>query len=323
LTTGDTCVSRLRGSSDDSLALSCTSEGLFLGRTALIERCADGYVVRPQTELERLLGRAYGGQIILDRLMPGFAAVAGALGIDKVDLAQLAAADLALPDLPDTAARIGVEVENLLIKLERIDGQLARIAWDEAQHPRTGTPPNPGWFAPSGSSGATTTPHQVAAGEREERRPEEELDPLAEVRQARWESGIATLRRIDPGNPNLTYFANPDAAPSKAALERLDAAIEAAAIKRVTDKVMPGGMPIGLPGASPRVRVLPGGIRDAQNLFDYLRVGGTVETRGLRVTVVRLPGRAGHVTFRPTSTSGSPAVDVNVPGIPFRRIHFL
>jgi hypothetical protein len=26
--------------------------------------------------------------------------------------------------------------------------------WDEAEHPRTGTPPNPGWFAPKDDSGA-------------------------------------------------------------------------------------------------------------------------------------------------------------------------
>ena len=79
----------------------------------------------------------------------------------------------------------------------------------EAKHPRTGTPPNPGWFAPVSSEGPA--PSAVTATEREGRRPEEELDPLAEVRQAQWEAGIATLRRIDPNNPQLTYFANPSA----------------------------------------------------------------------------------------------------------------
>ena len=124
--TGDTSVSRL-GAGGDGLAVSCSAEGLFLGRTALIERRGDHYVLRPPAELERLLGRAYGGQIIIERLMPGFAAIAGALDINKLGLAQIAAANLGLSDLPDMAARIGVEVENLLIKLDRIDGQLARI----------------------------------------------------------------------------------------------------------------------------------------------------------------------------------------------------
>jgi hypothetical protein len=35
------------------------------------------------------------------------------------------------------------------------------------------------------------------------------------------------LREIDPGNRQLTYFANPDTAPSQAALDRLNAAVEA------------------------------------------------------------------------------------------------
>ena len=103
---------------------------------------------------------------------------------------------------------------------------------------------------------------QIAQGE-EERAPEEMLDPLAPARQAQWDAAIARLREIDPNNPNLTYVANPGAAPSQAALARLNAAVETAAIKRVTDKVMPGGVPIGSPGQGPRVRELSGGLRAA------------------------------------------------------------
>jgi hypothetical protein len=316
-------VWQLSEAGDNSLGLSCTAEGLFLGRTPLIERRGDGYFVRPRAELARLLGRAYGADIIPDRLMPGFAAVAGALGIKNLCLAQIAAVHLRLPHLPGTIERIGVEAEDMLIKLERVMEQFVRVAWDEAEHPRTGTPPNPGWFASRNGSSVGQAPTQVAANEREERKPDEELDPLAEVRQAQWEAGIATLRRIDPNNANLTYFANPGAVPNQAALDRLNAAIETAAVQRVTNKLMPGGRPIGLPGTSPRVRVLPGGIKGAQGLFDYLRVGGAVETSGSAITVVKPPGRAGPVTFRPNSTSGPPAVDVNIPGIPLRRIHFL
>jgi len=35
-------------------------------------------------------------------------------------------------------------------------------------------------------------------------------EPDAEVRQAIWDARIALLRRIDPDNPHLTYFANSD-----------------------------------------------------------------------------------------------------------------
>jgi hypothetical protein len=138
-----------------------------------------------------------------------------------------------------------------------------------------------------------------------------------------WEARIALLRRIDPGNPSLTYFANRNTSPSPEALARLDAAIEAAAIKRITDKVMPGGKPMGQRGRGEDVRELPGGLQAARSLFDYLRIGGqVVEKPGLNGTLVKLPGRAGYITFRPRSTTGSPAIDINVPGITFDKIHF-
>jgi len=150
---------------------------------------------------------------------------------------------------------------------------LARAGWDPAEHPRAEVPPNPGWFAPPDGAGDSGSA-QVAQGEEDERAPEEMLDPLAPMRQAQWDAAVATLREIDPNNRNLTFAANPGSTPSQSALDRLDAAAEAAAIKRVTDKVLPGGVPIGTPGSSARVRELPGGIEAASDLFAYLRVGG-------------------------------------------------
>jgi hypothetical protein len=177
-------VRRLSEGGDDSLGLSCTAEGLFLGRTPLIERRDDGYVVRPPVELERLLRRAYDWRILVDRVMPGLAAAAEALSAGNLALAQIAAVHLPLPELANTIARTGIEAEDLLIKLDRLQELLARAAWDEAEHPRTGTPPNPGWFAPRNTLSPGRGPGQVAAGGRQRRRPEEGLDPLAEVRQA-------------------------------------------------------------------------------------------------------------------------------------------
>jgi hypothetical protein len=130
------------------------------------------------------------------------------------------------------------------------------------------------------------------------------------------------LRRIDPNNPNLTYLTNPGASPSQAALDRLDAAIETAAIKRVTDKIMPGGVPIGEEGSSRDVRELPGGLSAAQDLFGYLRAGGTLYKSDPSMTIVRLPMNAGYITFRSISGSGDPAIDIRVPGLKFSKIHF-
>ncbi len=149
------------------------------------------------------------------------------------------------------------------------------------------------------------------------------LDPEAPVRKALWDAQIATLRQIDPGNPQLTYMSTPGWVPSEADLDSLNTAIEAAAIKRVTDKVMSGGVPIGQSGNSSRVRELSGGLQAARSMFDYLRVGGSiVDDPDLEGTLIKLPSNAGYITFRATSTSSSPAIDINVPGVPFRRIHF-
>ncbi len=131
------------------------------------------------------------------------------------------------------------------------------------------------------------------------------------------------MREIDPANPNLTYFSDPNSAPSQAARDRLNAAVEAAAIKRVADKAMTGGVPIGAARSSPDISLLPGGTEAAGELFDYLRVGGSiVHDPDLEGSLIRLPGDVGYITFRAKSTNDSPAIDVNVPGVPFRRIHF-
>src|SRR5262245_7962246 len=200
--------------------------------------------------------------------MPGLRTVAAALNEANLPLAQIAALHLRLPDLADRHARTRLEAEDVLIKSRQGNG------WDEAKHPRTGTPPNRAWFAPKPGSAIQSRPTQTAQRGRSEREAEEILDPMAPVRQAVWDARIALLRRIDPNNLNLTYFANPGSTPNHVALNRLDKALETASIKRVVDKVMPGGLPIGTRGKSAKVRELPGGLEQAKDMFDYLAVGG-------------------------------------------------
>jgi hypothetical protein len=43
-----------------------------------------------------------------------------------------------------------------------------------------------------------------------------------------WDARIAMLRRMDPNNPNLTYFSNPNSPPSQEALDHLNAEVTAA-----------------------------------------------------------------------------------------------
>ena len=129
---------------EDNLGLACTNDGLLLGRTPLIERRDHRFAVRDQGEIEALLTRAYRKKVAADRLMSGLATVAAALNAKDPCLACIAAVHLRLPDLADRSARDGMEDADCLIK----SGD-----WNPALHPRSGAPPNPGWFAPTEGAG--------------------------------------------------------------------------------------------------------------------------------------------------------------------------
>jgi hypothetical protein len=99
-----------------TLGLACTGDGLFLGRTPLVERRDGHFVVRDQHVIERLLSRAYRADISADRLMPGLAIVASAFNANDPCLARIAAVHLRLPDLTSKAVRDDMEAEDVLIK---------------------------------------------------------------------------------------------------------------------------------------------------------------------------------------------------------------
>jgi hypothetical protein len=137
---------RLSEAGDENLGLAFTDDNLLIGRTPLIEKCGGQFVVRQQQDIERLLSRAYRTEIRADRLMPGLATVAHALNANDQCLARIAAVHLRVPDIPDRTARDAMEAMDAFFKYERDDGG-GDSNWNPALHPRTGTPPNPGWFA--------------------------------------------------------------------------------------------------------------------------------------------------------------------------------
>lgn len=160
---------RLSEGGEGNLGLACTSEGLVLGRTPLIERQDGRFAVRERNEIERLLPKAYGAEIVAYRLMPGLTTVAAALSANDQGLARIAAVHLRLPDLPDHTARDGLEAEDRLIKYARDEGS-GLSDWNPALHPRTGTPPNPGWFAATGGSTNESFPVRTAQNDDPTRR---------------------------------------------------------------------------------------------------------------------------------------------------------
>lgn len=145
---------RLGEESDDNLGLACTDQGLLLGGTALIERREGRFVVRESNEVERLLSRGYGTSFAAGRVMTALATVAAALNANDQGLARIAAVHLRIPDLPNRAAREAMAALDVLIKYARDEG--SGEAWNPALHPRAGTPPNPGWFAPAGGGSSST-----------------------------------------------------------------------------------------------------------------------------------------------------------------------
>jgi hypothetical protein len=134
---------------------------LLLGQTLLIERRGEHLIVRERDEIERLLKRAYHGEPPVDRLMSGLATVAAALNANDQCLARIAAVHLMIPDLPSVAARDAMIAENALIKYARDKGAGA-ANWNPALHLRAGTPPNPGWFAPTDGEADRSTAIRTA-----------------------------------------------------------------------------------------------------------------------------------------------------------------
>jgi hypothetical protein len=101
---------------EGNLGLACTEDGLFLGRTPLIERQGARFAIRQRTEIERLLRCAYGEDLTVDRLLLGLATVTAALNANDPGVARIAAVHLRIPDLPNQAARDCLEAEDVVIK---------------------------------------------------------------------------------------------------------------------------------------------------------------------------------------------------------------
>lgn len=97
--------------------------------------------------------------------------------------------------------------------------------------------------------------------------------------------------------------------------------------QELVDMIAPGGRPIGVQrgGAAPDVRTLPGGEAAAEATLRRLTEG----PNAVDITPPRYTGRmcrlddGSVVGYRPTTGSGSPAIDINIPGyLGVRKLHF-
>lgn len=93
--------------------------------------------------------------------------------------------------------------------------------------------------------------------------------------------------------------------------------------RHIDDVLRPGGELVGKAGSSDAIRVVQGGAKEAEDTFLRLAEGGVdITPPGHKGMLVELPG-GGYVGYRPVSTSGPPAIDINIPGVPVQKIHYV
>ena len=133
--------------------------------------------------------------VAIDRPLPGLTIVASALNANNQAGARIPAVHLQIPNLPSLAARDAMIAEDALIKYARDGGGASD--WNPDLHPRTGTPPNSGWFATTG-------------GHREEPGQDESSSSQSRLRIAANEDGPMRTdatssaddqQTLQPGNP--------------------------------------------------------------------------------------------------------------------------
>ncbi|MDE3177639.1 MAG: hypothetical protein KGM15_16180 [Pseudomonadota bacterium] len=126
--------------------IACDADGLRIGDLSLLTRDAGGdWTMRPALDLNPALSEIYGFPVDIAAKRVGLSTVASALNDSELARAQVATLFLHLPEPPDPRAA-PVEKRRLALDLASCGLLKVDADWD-AKHPRTGTAPNPGWFA--------------------------------------------------------------------------------------------------------------------------------------------------------------------------------
>jgi hypothetical protein len=128
----------------------CDGHGVFVGGISLLQAPSAGnphWRVRPVAELNKELTARYRLPIDIAPKAGSLALIAAALNRNDLAMAAIAVVQMQLPDPPPLANVIEAPNEIIRRASELRRSRLLKV-WDPDEHPRTGTPPNPGWFAP-------------------------------------------------------------------------------------------------------------------------------------------------------------------------------
>jgi hypothetical protein len=136
--------------SRDDGRVSCDARGVFVGGVPLLhqERGSGSWTVRPLAELNDELTESYRLPIDIAAKAGALALIANALNRGDLALAAIAAVQMQFPDPPLLTKGVEAIDEIMRRALELYRSGLLKAGWDPTKHPRRGSAPNPGWFAP-------------------------------------------------------------------------------------------------------------------------------------------------------------------------------
>ncbi len=152
-----------------SNAVSCGVDGAFVGDVPLLQTVGAAgtkqWAVRALPELNEELSAQYGLPIDIAAKANALALIATAFNRGDLAMAAIATVQMQFPDPPPLAKGRETDDEIARRALELHRSRLLKF-WDPEKHPRTGTPPNPGEFAPvsGGTETARSYPQHHACG---------------------------------------------------------------------------------------------------------------------------------------------------------------
>jgi len=155
----------------------CDDAGLAIAGVAVLQRTEPpgGRIVwapKPPEEIDRAMSARFRAPVALTGKQAQLDFIARCLTKGDIALAQIAALHLQVPDPPPLAKASLPPSSDLLAQL--IASGLLASDWNPDAHPRTGMPPNPGWFAPRDDGG-----YEVAENDKEppQTMPDESPEP--------------------------------------------------------------------------------------------------------------------------------------------------
>jgi hypothetical protein len=134
--------------------ISCDADGVFVGPIPLLKRvrgngaAQEQWILRSEAELNEKLTLLYDIPIDVAIKIGGMETIARAMNDGKLALAKIATVQLRFPDPPLYPGKNESPAEKLRLAVDLYWSALLKADdWDPDEHPRTGTNPNPGWFA--------------------------------------------------------------------------------------------------------------------------------------------------------------------------------